>query len=134
MDHFDWHRFLHGDIEQPVTLGRLSRDLVKVLSATDDRIYLHPSYAPKFLVKHGLTADNMQQLNICIASGKVVKQYRPRALSFLLIDQDGGNDMFHAVIKVTTENHELWVSTFHKIRLDEVKRMLKHGIIERNPK
>lgn len=134
MDHFDWHRFLYGDIERPITLGRLSKDLVKILGATDDRIYLHPSYAPKFLVKHALTANNMQNLTICIATGVVVQQYRPRSLSFLLKNNNGANEMFHAVIKVTSESHELWVSTFHKIRLDEVKRMLKHGIIERTPK
>jgi hypothetical protein len=126
MDHFDWHRFLHGDIERPVTLGRLSKDLVKVLGATDDRIYLHPSYAPKFLMKHGLTASHLELLPTCIERG-IVLQDRHGTLQFLFRDEVYSGDIFHAAIKVTGERHEIWVTTFFRIAETELRRRLKRG-------
>jgi hypothetical protein len=107
IEHFDWHRFLHGDIQRPVILGRLSKDLVAVLGATDDRIYLHPSYAPKFRDKHRLSAEQLRLLPVCIEFGLVVQQYRPKALSFLFESRDGRREIFHTVIKATIEKHEL---------------------------
>jgi hypothetical protein len=126
INHFDWHRFLYGDIQSPVTLGRLSKDLVKVLGSTDDRVYLHPSYAPKFLVKHGLSADHMQMLPFCIENGLVI-QDRPETLSFLFRDEALFGDIFHTVLKVTGKRHEIWVTTFFRIAETEFRRRLKRG-------
>jgi hypothetical protein len=126
IEHFDWHRFLHGDIQRPVTLGRLSKELVTVLGATDDRIYLHPSYAPKFLMKHFLTANHLELLPTCIEKG-IVLQDRVGTLQFLFRDTAFSGDIFHAAIKVTGERHEIWVTTFFRIAETELRRRLKRS-------
>ena len=126
IDHFDWHRFLYGDIKRPVTLCRLSKDLVRVLGATDDRIYLHPSYAPKFVVKHFLTANQLELLPTCIEKG-IVLQDRVGTLQFLFRDEAYSGDIFHVAIKVTGERHEIWVTTFFRIAETELRRRLKRG-------
>jgi hypothetical protein len=133
IDHFDWHRFLHGDIQRPVTLGRLSKDLVKFLGATDDRVYLHPSYAPKFLMKHGLTANHMQVLPACIENGLVI-QDRIETLSFFYRDETVFSQNLHVVLKVTGQRHQIWIVTYFRISKSDQNRRMKRGTIVREQK
>ena len=133
IDSFDWHRFLHGDIQSPVTLGRLPIELVKILGCSDELIYLHPSYAPKFLVKHQLNAEHLQMLPVCIERGAVV-QDREGALSFLFQDKTIYDGIFHAALKITGQRHEIWIKTFFRLDESEFRRRLKRGKLIREQK
>ena len=130
LDPIDWHRFAHGDFSQPVRVARLSRDLVSILGAKDDRVLIHPKIAPKLVFKHRLQPFHMPLLKLCCEIGTVTKD-RPSALSFFLDEQVIFGKIFHMALKTTTERHEIWVATFHKISNGEYTRRLKKSEIIR---
>ncbi|WP_394888471.1 hypothetical protein ACG873_24950 [Mesorhizobium sp. AaZ16] len=129
----EWHRFANGDFLEPIRVCRLAPEFVNLLGAKEDRILIHPGVAPKLVFKHKLTAFQMPMIPIAADLGAVV-QDRNGALSFFYDDQNVFGKIFHLAVKTTSERHEIWISTFHKIRNDEYVRRLKKGRLVRPQK
>ncbi|MER9361678.1 hypothetical protein [Mesorhizobium sp. M0500] len=96
------------------------------MSASDDRVMIHPQYAPKLVFKHGMLPMHLPLLPLCVELGTVLCT-KDGALSFFYDEQVVFGKLFHLAIKTTGERHELWVMTFHKIDNSDYKRRLKRG-------
>lgn len=126
----DWHRFANGDFVVPVRVCRLSVPLVKCLGASDDRVLLHPQYAPKFVEKHHITPRQMLMMPLAVEFGTVL-QDRDKTLSFFYEDDIVFGKIFHLAVKTTGHQHEIWVRTFHKVTVGDMNRRLRRGQVLR---
>lgn len=125
MSRIDWFRFANGGVSNPVRICRLAPNLVRALGADDDRVLLHPHYAPKLVFKHKMRSDHLPLLALSAELGTVV-QNKPGTLSFFYDDTVVFGKLFHMALKTTTERHEIWVCTFHPIRNTEYTRRIKN--------
>jgi hypothetical protein len=126
----DWHRFANGDFETPVAACRLHIDFVRALGATNDRLLIHPSVVPKLVVKHSLTPWHFALLPLMTEFGSVFRD-RDGSLIFAYEETVITGKMFIAVVKTTTERHELWLRTLYEIRNRHYEKKRKRSTILR---
>ena len=107
-------------------VGRIAPQLVQILGAIDDRLLIHPSYAPKLVFKHGMRPEHLALLSLTAELGTVLSA-KAGALSFFYDEQVIFGKLFHMAVKTTGERHELWITTFHKVDNPDYKRRLRKG-------
>jgi hypothetical protein len=120
----EWHRFANGDFTDPVRVCRLQASLVRKLGAHSDLVQIHPSYAPKLVFKHGLQPEHLRLMPIAAEFGTVL-QDRQKTLSVFYDDRSIFGRLFHMALKTTGEQHEIWITTFHRIDNCDFNRRLR---------
>lgn len=122
MDDRELHLLINGGLNRPIAVGRLEQRLASRLGSATDLVHLHPKYAQKIRFKHGFGFGHFQQIPFTLKYGRVA-QDRDRALLFLYHDDIVYGRSFLVAVKVTGERHELLISTAHKLRRQEAKRI-----------
>lgn len=128
-EELDWFRFANGDFHHPISVCRLRRDLVRLMKAGDDRVLIHPSIAPKIIVEHRLTSWHFSLLPMIIEFGSVFQDTRDGSLIFAYEDTVMTGKMLLAVVRPTTERHELWLRSLYVVRNKDYERKRKRCVI-----
>jgi hypothetical protein len=124
----EWHRFANGDFDKPVVACRLHRDFVRAIGAHDDRLLIHPRIAAKIVYRHRLTAWHFSLLPIMIEYGSVFRD-EDGCLLFAYDDTVMTGKLYLAVVKATTERHELWLRTLYQIRNKHYEKKRKRSVL-----
>jgi len=120
----DWHRFANGDFTAPVAACRVAPTFVATLGASNDRLLIHPSIAAKIVFKHRLTPWHLSLLPIIIDYGTVFRDFDD-SLIFAYDEQVITGKMYFAVVKTTTERHEIWLRTLYEVRTKHYEKRRK---------
>jgi hypothetical protein len=132
VDESEWVRFIKTGWPKEVAVGRLGRQLTKVLRADTDRVVLRHDYALKCVHKHGLDHFHFPMMGIAMEFGRALyDEGRPNHLLFLHRDDIVFQRWFKLVLKVTGPG-ELYVTTFHRVEAVDVNRLVKGKLILRD--
>jgi hypothetical protein len=129
----EWHRFVWGREPQIITIGELPQDLCRVMGTASPLIRMEHFYALKAAQKHGLEAREFPMLEIAIGFGRCLLDAKG-GLTFLYFDEHVFGKWFHVTLDVNADRTELWVSTFHRSRPGEVRRITRKRTIIRPEK
>lgn len=116
----EWQRFLESGRRSERSVGRLSAYLNGFLLATDREIRMGHEYALKAVDKHGLEVGHLALVPTVISSGEAYFD-RPKHVTFLYYSS-AWKRWFQVTIKCCTERRRLFVTTFHGLGADDVKR------------
>lgn len=123
MEAREWERRLlrgHGG-EWPI--GSLPAYLNGLLEGKSRVVRIGHEYALKALVKHGLTAEDLLLLPAVLSDGQVIND-RPRHLTFFYLEPTEQR-WFQLTIKRCGTQRAHFVTTFHALGPDDVRRRLK---------
>jgi len=127
----EWFSFANGGATAPLRIGLLPVELARRLGSSTQSVYVHPSYAAKFVFKHKMRPEHFPPIELAIWFGTAaITSKQPRSISFFYNERVIFGRMFHVAIKTTGEQHELWVRTFHQItNADHNRRIRKSEIL-----
>lgn len=129
----DFYKFI-ADGKPPVaSITRLGADLRIAVRTATDLVRLDHFYALKMVGKHGLTPSHLPMLQNAIDLGRATMDDRGH-LCFYYLDDVIFGTWFKAVVKPCRALDELWVSTFHPISSQEVRRKCRKATILRPEK
>jgi len=123
MDVTDWQRFLQSGQRSERLVGRLPAYLNGFLMASSRDVRMGHEYAVKAIEKHGLEVAHLPIIGLALKDGEVLHD-RVRHLTFLYWSPDFSR-WFQVTIKCCTERRRLFVTTFHGLGADDVKRKRK---------
>lgn len=126
-----WHRFANGDFEYPISACRVHPDFVRLMAAGDDRLFVHPSIAPKIIVGKNLTEWHFSMLPIIVEFGSVFRDTRDGSLIFAYEDTVITGKMMLAVVRPSTERREIWLRSLYVVRNKDYQRKLKRMTVLR---
>lgn len=126
----EWHRLANGDFTAPVSACRVAPAFVRALGASNDRLLVHPTIAAKIVFKHRLTPWHFSLLPIIIEHGSVFRDF-DGSLIFAYEEPVVTGKMFFAVVKTTTERHELWLRTLYEIRTKHYEKKRRRSVVLR---
>lgn len=129
----DWHNFFNGNGPDEVVAGRFDATMCSVMGVSDDRVLLDRYYVSKFVEKHNLRPEDMLSLTGAISLGRVVRESEGR-ISVFYMEVDRDRKLFKAAIKVIPSNRKLYVSTFHRSDLAQLRRVSLNGYVWRKEK
>lgn len=121
---FDWFKFCNGGIEQALCVCRIAPDLASQIGAATNQVRLDPGYAQKLVHKHKITPAECPMIGIAVQFGTMLKESE-RGLTFFYSDAHVFGRIYHVGLKTRHESHELWIVTFHRIRIQEMNRRLR---------
>lgn len=123
----EWWHFVASGAPPIVTVTQLPGLLCSAMRAHTSVVKIRHEYTLKILHKHGIQPDKLSMMTLTIEIGRAVLEPRGQCMSFFLFDDVVYGGWFHATIKATQLGDELWVSTFHPTRFEEVARITKRG-------
>lgn len=128
-----WNDFFNGRGQDIVIAGRLDDSMCSLMGVLDRRVYLDRYYVSKFVEKHGLEAADMCNLTSAIHLGRIVRESEGR-VSMFYMDVTGSKKLYKAAIKVVKSDRKMYVSTFHRSDLKQLRRISTNGFIWRKEK
>jgi hypothetical protein len=129
----EWIEFLITGIPQSVSITRMPEALSRVLGCSSQLVRMHHTYAAKAHIKHGIDAHRLPMVGTTIDLGRAVLDPRGH-LQFFYFDETVFRKWFHAVVKPNVARSELWVSSFHLTKSNEVARHTRAGRVLRAEK
>jgi hypothetical protein len=120
LTHHEWYVFGSGGGPSIVRVCKLSKALVAALGANTPYVQCKQGYAAKMRFKHRIPAQEMYLLPIIIEHG-IVLRLSAISLAFHYW-HSGQSAWYEVVIKVTKKRHEIWVATFHRQKIPEIRR------------
>jgi hypothetical protein len=120
----DWDSFIRKGRGRTLRLAQLSPDLTAHLDAVSNVVHIEHSYALKSVEKHQMLPAHFPMLDETIDQGAVVRD-GDQHLVFLHFDEYVWNRWFRVTVKRCNERRKLFVSTFHKTELGQVRGKLR---------
>lgn len=100
----------------------LAPELVAHLGATTATVFISRAYLDKILKKHNISLGDLPIIKMAIDRGIAISD-KDKHLTFFY--ESASKQHFKATIKATGNLDEIFLCTFHKIRLEEVERKLR---------
>lgn len=116
----DWSAFLRKGRPRTLKLAQLSKELTDAVGAVSNVVHVNHEYAVKCAVDHQLLAAHFPMLDETIDRGMVLRDGNQH-LVFFHFDPYVWNRWFRVTIKRCNEREMLWLSTFHKTELAQVR-------------
>jgi hypothetical protein len=126
----EWVEFLATGVPQSVSVTRIPADLSRAVGCSSQLVQMHHAYAVKAHIKHGIDAYRLPMVSITINLGRAVLDSRGH-LQFFYFEEIVFGKWFHVVVKPNVACSELWVSSFHMTKPNEVARHTKSGKVLR---
>lgn len=124
MNSRDWAAFIRDGHGTTLRLAQLSGDLTKHLNAASDVVHVEHSYAVKCIETHQLLPSHFPALDDTIDQGAVV-QDGDQHLVFFWFDEFVWNKWFRVTLKRCNTQRLIWLNTFHKTTLEQVRGKMR---------
>jgi hypothetical protein len=120
----DFVRFLDGRYGDVQRIAFVPGDLSRQIGTLESNLLIERTYARKLLLKHRLRYEHFQMIQPTIERGYVVIDGGGN-LVFAYDDQERFHARFRLAVKTTDARDELWLRTFHRIKLAQMNSLVR---------
>jgi len=132
MDGIDLHGLLTGALPGPVRVCRIDRTAAVAIGAKTQDVWLSKEDAEKIKAKHGLDLRHLHLVPIAARYGWAgVEPHRPRHLIIVYEDREVFGRFFKLVIKATGNGREMYIETFHRSHLGQLRSLIRRSKVIR---
>jgi len=126
----DWKLFLEKGSGREMAIAQVTSEIVSHLNAISEKVYIHHDYARKAIDRHGLKVSDFMFIFDIIEDGRALAD-RERHVTFMHLTPRG---WFQVSVKRAEASGRLYIATFYKTNLLEVRRKTKKYQVLRNEK
>ena len=113
-------------------IAQLLLDLGRYIGALTTDVSIGKDYAQKLIKTHDLRYEHFGIIQATVDDGWCFVEARGGKRHLLFVyDSPDFHKHFKLVLKSAKTGNEIWVNTFHKLELDDVKSVLKRKNIEK---
>jgi len=116
----------------PIWIGRLPQQVALGLGLRVPNVYMDKAYAEKILSKDEIDKFKILMLPFAISNGLLMQERdKPNILLANFNDPDSYR-RYTAALKIANNNHEIWLSTFHRAHKKQTRAQKKRSRILKN--
>ncbi len=122
-------RLAIGEKTAPIRVGRIPSDVARKLGCAVQTVYISEYSIRKQFIRHrDFRAEWYEHLEWMITNGEIIYDNKDRNVVHFVSDcRDMTNFLVKATVKATKRKHELWLTSVHKFRDRDHRRLLRRS-------